>query len=109
MHPWWTNEIEHDKVIIYCRTYDDCSSIYLHLRSRLRKEMTEPIGARNLAEYRLVVMFTACTTASVKDAILQSFCHSTGSNLHVVIATVALGMGLDCPREEWSIGGCHMI
>ena len=60
--------------------------------------MTEPIGTRNLAEYQLVDMFTACTTASVKDAILQSFCHSTGSNLHVIIATVALGMGLDCPN-----------
>ena len=37
-----------DKVIIYCRTYDDYTSIYLHLRSKLRKEMTEPVGARNL-------------------------------------------------------------
>eukprot|EP00731_Ephydatia_muelleri_P008811 Em0004g1149a len=45
-----------------------------------------------------------CTTASVKDAILQSFCHSTGSNLHVVIATVALGMGLAVLEKSGPLG-----
>ena len=37
------------RVIIYCRLYDDCSSVYLYLRSKLLKEMTEPVGARDLS------------------------------------------------------------
>ena len=42
-------------------------------------------------------IFCACTTTSVKNAILQSFCCTNG-NLRVVVATVAFGMGLDCPK-----------
>ena len=86
-----------DRVIIYCTTYDNCSSMYLFLRARLRKEMTEPIGSRDLAQFRLVDMFTACTPMSVKEDILQSFCDVNGI-LRVVVATVAFGMGLDCPN-----------
>ena len=42
-------------------------------------------------------MFTACTTPSVKETILATFCSSDGI-LRVVVATVAFGMGLDCPN-----------
>jgi len=85
-----------DRTIVYCRTYDSCSTIYLYLKACLKDEMTEPIGAKDLAVFRLVDMFTACTTPTVKDSILHSFCKS-GGTLRVVIATVAFGMGLDCP------------
>ena len=47
--------------------------------------------------FRLVDMFTACTRPAVKEKILKSFCE-LGSILHVVVATVAFGMGLDCPN-----------
>ena len=40
-------------------------------------------------------MFSACTRPDVKDAILSRF--SSDSSLHVVVATIAFGMGLDCP------------
>lgn len=86
-----------DKCIIYCRTYDSCSMIYLYFKSRLKGEITEPIGARDLARFRIVDMFTACTTPNVKDAILKSLCKPDGI-LRVVVATVAFGMGLDCPN-----------
>ena len=87
----------HDRVIIYCRTYETCSMIYLFLKSRLGAEITEPIGTVDLARFRLVDMFTACTTATVKRTILELFCKSD-SNLRIVVATVAFGMGLDCPN-----------
>ena len=86
-----------DRVIVFCRTYDSCSLIYLFTRSRLGKELTEPVGAPDLAMFRLVDMFTSCTRPDVKDTVLKSFSR-TDSHLRVVIATVAFGMGLDCPN-----------
>ena len=64
--------------------------------------MTEPIGIRDLAKFRLEDMFTACTTASVKERILQSF-GSPSSILRVVVATIAFGVGLDCPSVRRDI------
>ena len=86
-----------DKRIIFCRTYDDCSRIYLFLRSRLGSEGVQPIGAPDLSRLRLVELFTACTQKSIKDTILNSFSSPHGT-LRVVIATIAFGMGLDCPN-----------
>ena len=56
-----------------------------------------PIGAPDISHFRLVDMFTACTIKTVKDTILETFRDAHG-NLQVVIATVAFGMGLDCPN-----------
>ena len=86
-----------DKVIMFCRTYDDCSRIYLYLRSRLGEEGVRPIGAPDLSRFRLVELFTACTLKTVKDTILESFRNAHGT-LRVVTATVAFGMGLDFPN-----------
>ena len=47
--------------------------------------------------FRLVDMFTSCTRPDVKDTVLKSFSRAD-SHLRVVIATVAFGMGLDCPN-----------
>ena len=74
-----------------------CSQLYLFLKCRLGQEFTEPVGAHDLARFRLVDMFSACTHPKVKDSILNSFCIPT-SNVRVVIATIAFGMGLDCPN-----------
>ena len=81
-----------DKVIIFCRTYDDCSHIYLFLKSRLGGESVEPVGAPDLAEFRLVDLFTSCTQKDVKDTILRSFSDPDGT-LRVVVATVAFEWG----------------
>ena len=50
------------------------------------------------SEY-IVDMFTACNTTGVKASILSSFC-ANHSRLRLVIATVAFGMGIDCPNVQ---------
>lgn len=69
----------------------------MFLRHRLSKEGVHPIGAPNLSRFRLVELFTACTQATVKDRILQAF-SNPNRILRIVVATVAFGVGLDCPN-----------
>ena len=90
------------RVIVFCRRYEDVTRIYLYMKSRLGQEMFDPIGAPNLVKYRLLDMFTACTHTSVKDAIVAAFTDGS-SPLRIVIATIALGMGLNCPDIRMAI------
>lgn len=83
------------KTIIFCRTYENTSHVYLYFKSVLDKEMTDPVGYPDISRFRLCDMFTACTTTDVKDWILKSFTLPNGK-LRIVVATVAFGMGLDC-------------
>ena len=85
-----------DRVIIFCRSYDNAGYIYAYLTNRLGKEAVEPIGAPNLSRFRLVDMFTACTPKNVKETIIKNFT-TVDSPLRVVVGTIAFGMGLDCP------------
>ena len=91
------NRVTTNRAIIYCHSYESCSHIYLYLTHRLGPEKTEPIGAPDIDCFRLIDMFTACTTPPVKENILASFCKLNGK-LRLVVATVAFGMGLDCPN-----------
>ena len=85
-----------DKTIVFCRTYKDCAELYLTFKRELKKEITEPIGYPNVSPFRLVDMFHACNSSSTKSAILKSFL--TDSRLRILVATVAFGMGIDCPN-----------
>ena len=88
--------------------YDSCASIFLYFKSRLKGEMREPIGVRDLAVFRLVDMFNGRTRDNVKDVELESFCNPTGC-LRIIIATVAFGLGLDCPNVRRIIHWGHQM
>lgn len=70
--------------------------MYLYLKALLigRKFTVSP-DAPDLPEFRLVEMFTSITDDDQKSNIFQLF--KDNSNLLVVVATVAFGMGVDCP------------
>jgi len=89
------NRTNTDKTIIFCKTYEDTAHIYLFFRSMLDKEMTDPVGYPDIARFRLMDMFTACTSVDVKDNIVKSFSQLKGK-LRIIVATVAFGMGMDC-------------
>lgn len=58
---------------------------------------TAPPSAPDIPGFRLVDMYTKCTELSVKEDIITAF-SAADSKLRVVVATIAFGMGLDCPN-----------
>lgn len=84
-----------NRVLVYCRRHQDVSLLYTYFKHGLGIDFTEPQDAPDLSRFRRVEMFTKCTDEEVKVQIVKSF--SMESPLRVVIATVAFGMGLDCP------------
>jgi len=82
-----------EQVIIFCQTYN-VTCIFYYMKSQLKGEMLEPTWPPDLVKCS---MYTACTYSSTKEAIVKTFCDAN-SPLRVVIATIAFGMGLDCPN-----------
>lgn len=87
--------LDFPRTIIYCRSMDDCANVYLLFQTNLGKDFTETPGAPCLSRYRLAEMFTSCTDATVKNQIIESFMKK--SCLRLVCATIAFGMGVNCP------------
>ena len=90
------------RIIIFCKKYDECSSMYAMFKFYLGKNFTSPPNSPDLTKYRLVDMYTRCTEVKVKEAILNSFCKPDGK-LRIVIGTIAFGMGLDCADVRQTI------
>lgn len=85
------------KLLIFCRTYEDCYQFYRCFKLQLGKKFTVPENALNLPQFKIVGMYTRCTQGAVKDHIVSEFSKPDG-RLCVVIATIAFGMGVDCPN-----------
>lgn len=91
----WKDREVCPRTIIYCQSYNTCADIYIYLAHGLGCELTEPIDAPNVPKFRLVDMYTSVTDGHQKDTIIRLF--TKESQLRVVVATVAFGLGIDCP------------
>ena len=82
------------RTIVYCQRLNECGYLYKYMREALGRQFTKPVGAPDLPQFRLVDMFHSSVDIEIKENILSSFCKP--SQLRIVIATVAFGMGVDC-------------
>lgn len=90
-----TEGISMGRVIIYCKRVQDCADLYIFFKENLGSYFLSPTHAPDLSKFRVVDMFTAITDTNVKNQIIKSF--TSPSSLRIVIATMAFGMGIDCP------------
>ena len=99
-----TERIRMPRTLIYTRQYHLCADMYLYFKKELGGEFTEPRNAPDLAKFRMVEMFLSVTDPTHKNTIISMF--TSESQLRVVIATIAFGMGVDCPdiREVVHVG-----
>ena len=84
------------KTVVFVRSYKDCSYIYVMLKWKLGKYLTDPPGYPNLSSFRLVNMYTRVLTTDKKAEVLDIFSKVDGK-IRLIIATTAYGMGVDCP------------
>ena len=98
------------RTIIFCKTYKNIIAIYSYFKQKLGEHMTEPPGSLNFVINRLVDIYTLSTHETVKNKISQL---KKPSALHIVIATIAFGMGIDCPDVHhvfhWGVYRCRDI
>lgn len=87
-----TKTVNCPKTIIYCRSFKDCSEVYLHFLYKLGKQ------SPNL-NCRLFDMVHSKTSKEVKVHVLDSLMEPEAA-LRIVIATKVIGLGLDveCQR-----------
>lgn len=81
------------KHLIYCRRISDCSKLYRYFEDQLG-EKSYAQGRSQKSENRLFNMFHSRTVSKIKENVLQSI-QNEESCLRVLIATNAVGMGLD--------------
>lgn len=84
------------RIIIFCRTYESVIAIHKYFINALGEYFTVPKGSPDYVVHRVVDMYTHCTHQTVKDKILKQFT-TLSSPLRIIIATIAFGMGIDCP------------
>jgi len=105
---WLTKRMEMPKTVVFCRTLQNCATLFNVVKNRMGKSITEPPGALydGIVHFWLVDVSTAVSSPEMREVLLKQFC-KRDSRLWLLIATTAFGMGVDCPDIDRVINwGC---
>jgi len=84
------------KTVVFCPTLLQCANLLATLKQHLGDNITKPPGMPITdIKYRVVDVFTSGSTPEMREIILQEYCKQE-TNLRVIIATNAFGLGVDC-------------
>ena len=67
------DKTRYPKSVIFARSYQDCSNLYLTVACSLKKDITFPAGYPNLLKYRLISMYTRASPEEMKSRVMASF------------------------------------
>jgi superfamily II DNA helicase RecQ len=93
-------QTDSERVVIYCQSIRQCTAFYNFFKMELGQSLYCP-GKPKLAGYRLIAMYHSSTDPDIKNIVTNSLSDPKGY-IRVVIATSALGMGVD-------IKGLHIV
>ena len=86
------------KTLVFCQTYTECATLYQLVKTDMGAQFTEPAGCPNyLHQFRMADMYHRAMPVDLKEKVLQSFI-TICSNLRLIFATSAFGLGIDCPN-----------
>ena len=88
---------EADRSILFCRTYKDSGTLFELLILELESSGVLITKIEHGQTLRICEKFTACSSPNTKRKIITSFTQPNGI-IRIVVATVALGTGLDSPN-----------
>lgn len=88
-----------DRTIIYCQTIQQCSHIYLTLKSSLGSSLYADQEDKTKV---VLEMLHSCSPQANKEAVLGSFQDPKGI-IRVLVCTIAFGMGVDCKSVHRTI------
>lgn len=84
------------KTVVFCHTLLRCANLLTSLKRHLKENITEPPGMPLTdIHYRIIDIFTSGSTTEMREIILQEFSKKE-TNLRMIIATSAFGLGVDC-------------
>ena len=87
------------KTVLFCQSLQHCANIFATIKRLLGENITEPPGSPPDITNCIVSVFTSVSTTQMRELLLQEF-SSTSTNLRLLIATTAFGLGVDCPDIE---------
>ena len=96
-----TGGINTPKTIIFCTSLTDVAELVSNLFAMLGDALYEP-GKPHHPSNRLVGIYHAHTHTKYKERVLASLTSLTGT-IRVVIATTALGMGVNFPDVKYIV------
>jgi len=85
------------KTVLFCQTLQQCGDFHTRIKRLLGENITIPPGPSvpNIFPFRVISLFTSASRAELREKILQEFCKEK-TNLRLIIATTAFGLGVDC-------------
>ena len=89
-------QTDYPKSVVFVQSYRDCCDLYMSIERKLGRDIFYPSDSPSLSKFRMVDLYSSVSTVEKKESVLQFF-KKVGSTLRVVIATVSLGVGVDCP------------